>query len=385
MRRIILAFAVVALVATLSFAGNGGHLLINNDNFNGNSADIDTVSSSGALTLLATVQTGGTGSGGGYFAAPRNAIGQNLKCFFVSDSGTSDIASFKIPSLTKTGNFSNPALFNSLGIGLAASPNGKFLYSAWSGSANIAVLAVASDCTLTLVGSPVSQPDQVADVVITHDGRALVVSYPNIGGAQAYALNATTGAMTALGSQLVFNNAVSQCSTEGCFPTAVDVDNTDANYVFGNATLAGASSLTAVLSKTGFTSAALQTYPSSGLANVETPWFSPAGRAGNGNLYLGSSGFGSFYPAGIIVTTYNHGAITYASATGAPSGTYYAGNVQTIGSSGTGSPITQISSDSSANNPVTSYTVIGTTLTAAGSLKTSSSGSYAFSTNGVGH
>jgi hypothetical protein len=384
MRRIILALAVVSLVATVSFAQNGGHLLINNDNASANTADIDTVSSSGALAKLATVATGGTGTGGGYFAAPRSAVGQTFKCFFVSDAGSSDIAAFAIPSLKKVAtNFTNPALFNALGIGVATSPNGKFLYTAWSGSENLAVLSIASDCSLTLVGSPISQPDEVADITITKDGKALVVSYPNTGGAQAYALNANTGAMTALGAALNFNNAVSACATDGCFPTGIDVDNTDTNWIFGNATLAGGSTLTAKLSKTGFTSAALQLYGSPNtLQNVETPWLSPAGRAGNGNIYLGASGFGSFYPAGIIVGTYNNGVITYASSTGNTSA-YYAGNVQTIGASGTGSPITQIWSDSSANNTVNSYTVSGTSLTLAHSLQTSSSGAFAFSTNGV--
>jgi hypothetical protein len=384
MRRIILALAVMALFATVSVAQNKGHLLINNDNISANTADIDTVSSTGALALLKTVSTGGTGLGGGYFAAPRNSVGQNLKCFFVTDSASSDIATFKIPSLTKTSNFTNAALAGNLyGIGVASSPNGKFLYSAWSASANIAVLAIASDCSLTLVGSPISQPDNVADITITKDGKILVVSYPNAGGAQAYKLNATTGAMTALGPEFVFSTSVSGCSTTGCFPTAQDVDNTDQYWVWGNATLAGASTVTAKLTATGFTSGGLQLYSSSGLANVETPWYSPAGRAGTGNLYLGASGFGTGYPAGIIVATATAGTITYDSAT-VNTSAFYAGNVQSIGNSGTGSPITQIWSDSSANNTVQSYTVSGTTLTPAFSLKTSSSGSFAFSTNGVG-
>jgi len=384
MRRIILALAVIALFATVCLAQNSGHLLINNDNVSANSADIDTVSATGVLKLLKNVPTGGTGLGGGYFAAPRSAVGQNLKCFFVSDAASSDIATFQIPSLAKTSNFTNSSLNGDfLGVGLATSPNGKFLYSAWSGSANLAVMSIGSNCSLTLVGAPISQPDNVADITITKDGKILVVSYPNAGGAQAYSLNATTGAMTALGSELIFVNAVSGCSSEGCFPTALDVDGTDKNWVFGNATLAGASTLTAVLGNSGFTSAALQTYPTSGLANVETPWFSPAGRAGSGNLYLGASGFGTGYPAGVIVTTYSHGTITFASAT-VNSAAFYAGNVQTIGRTGTGSPITQIWSDGSANNTVQSYTVSGTTLTPASSLKTTSSGSFAFSTNGVG-
>jgi hypothetical protein len=381
MRRIIVIFAVVALFATVSFAQNGGHLLINNDNASANTADIDTVSASGQLKLLKTVSTGGAGLGGGYFAAPRNAVAQNFKCFWVSDAATSDIASFEIPSLKKTGNFTNSALNGDyLGIGLTEV--GNYLITAWTGSANIAVLKINADCTLTLVGSPLSQPDNVADVTTIPGNKGFVVSYPNAGGAQAYAVSAA-GALTAIGPELVFGNAISGCSSEGCFPTAQDTSNGQF-WVWGNATLNGASTLSATLGSSGFSNAALQTYSSSGLANVETPWFSPAARAGSGNLYLGASGFGTGYPAGIIVTNYSKGTITYVNAT-VNSAAYYAGNVQTIGNSGTGSPLTQIWSDSSANNTVQAYTVSGTTLTPAGSLKTSSSGSFAFSTNGAGH
>jgi len=381
MRRIIVIFAVVALFATVSFAQNGGHLLINNDNASANTADIDTVSASGQLKLLKTVSTGGAGLGGGYFAAPRNAVAQNFKCFWVSDAATSDIASFEIPSLKKTGNFTNSALNGDyLGIGLTEV--GNYLITAWTGSANIAVLKINADCTLTLVGSPLSQPDNVADVTTIPGNKGFVVSYPNAGGAQAYAVSAA-GALTAIGPELVFGNAISGCSSEGCFPTAQDTSNGQF-WVWGNATLNGASTLSATLGSSGFSNAALQTYSSSGLANVETPWFSPAARAGSGNLYLGASGFGTGYPAGIIVTNYSKGTITYVNAT-VNSAAYYAGNVQTIGNSGTGSPLTQIWSDSSANNTVQAYTVKGTTLTPAGSLQTSSTGSFAFSTNGAGH
>src|SRR5579872_3102448 len=211
MRRIIAIFAVVALFATVSFAQNGGHLLINNDNATANSADIDTVSASGALKLLKTVSTGGTGLGGGYFAAPRNAVAQNFKCFWVTDAGSSDIASFQIPSLHKTGNFTNGALSGAL-YGVGVTQVGNFLISAWSASANIAVLKINSDCTLTLVGSPLSQPDNVADVTALPANHGFIVSYPNAGGAQAYAVNQSTGALTAIGAELVFNNSVSSCS-----------------------------------------------------------------------------------------------------------------------------------------------------------------------------
>lgn len=381
MRKTLVFVAVVAVFATVCFAQNGGHLLINND-ASPNSADIDTVGANGSLALLKNVSTGGSGLGGGYFAAPRNAIASNLKCFWVTDAATSDIASFAIPSLKKTGNFTNASLNGDyLGIGVAQA--GNYLISAWSGSANLAVLKINADCTLTMVGSPVSQPDNVADVTATKDGKVVVVSFPNTGGAQAYTIS-TSGTLTALGPALNFYNAQSECNSTGCYPTAQDVTANDQFWVWGNATLAGPYTLSAQLTKSGFTNVQEQNYPNSGLQNVETPWFSPAGRAGNGILYLGASGFGTGYPAGVIVTSYSNGTITYDSAA-VNNSAFYAGNVQTIGNTGTGSPVTQIWSDGSANNYVQSYTVSGTTLTPAANLQTTSSGYFAFSTNGVGH
>jgi len=101
MKRILLILGVVLISSTIIFAQNGGYLMINNDNPAANTVDIDAVSPSGALQRLATVATGGTGAGGGFFDGPRQAVAQNLKCFWVSDAGSNDIAAFRIPSLRK--------------------------------------------------------------------------------------------------------------------------------------------------------------------------------------------------------------------------------------------------------------------------------------------
>jgi hypothetical protein len=378
MKRILLILGIVAISATITFAQNGGYLLINNDNPVSNTVDIDAVSPSGALRHLATVPTGGTGAGDGFFEGPLQAVAQNLKCFWVSDSGSNDIASFQIPSLNKTGNFSNAALNGDyLGIGLAEA--GSYLITAWSGSFKLAVLKINSDCTLTLVGSPISQPDSVFDVAVAANGKIAVVSYTNLSGAQAYSVGAT-GTLSPIGPMLNFNSSISGCSSQGCYPTSEDATSDGRFWVWGNATLGAPSTLTAILGSDGFRSVALQTYPTS-LTNIQAPWFSPAGRAGTGNLYLSAFGFGTGYPAGIIVTTFKAGTITYEGST-LNSAASYAGNVQTIGKGGTGSPITEIWSDSLGNNTVQSYTVSGTILTPAASLQTSSS-FLATSTTGV--
>jgi hypothetical protein len=392
MRRMLLILAFVAMPATVSLAQNSGYLLINNNDVKANSVDIDTVSATGALHRLATLATGGFG-GNNQFGTSYNAVEKTRKCFFVSDGGSSDIASFQIPSLNKVPtNFSNPSLVG--GAALAASPDGTFLYSGWP--SKIAVLSINSDCSLTLVGDPIPQPDEISSLTVTSDGKVLVVAYPNLGGAQAYSINETNGTLTALGPQLLFANEIAECRSFDCWPAGQDVTTDGKFWVWGNQGLEGPlSSLSATLGPNGFSDAAIQEYTDSPLANVENVWFSPAGRAGKGNLYLsGSAVTGRF--AGIIVATFNAGTITYAGTT-TNDAAFYAGNVQTIGDSGTGSPITIVWSSFTPvqsslkgtatnifTNTVQSYTVSGTTLEPSSSLNTTSTENDSLSTAGVG-
>jgi len=373
--------AALGLISTCSFGQDGGFILVNDDNQSANSVTGFKTTAAGKISFLETLQTGGTGIGGGFFVAPHVAIESKAHCIFAADAGSSDIAAFEGPSFKRVvPNFSNSQLNGSLlGIGLAVDPAGKFLYSAWSATGNIAVLAIASDCSLSLVGNPVNQPDAVVDLTVTHDGKVLVVGYPDLGAVQAYKTS-STGALTALGSQLVFADSISACTTTPCFPAAQDVTDNDKYWVWGNATLSGASTLSATLTSQGFTNAVLQTYPDTTLQNVESPCFSPAAaETGAGNLYLGAGGFGAGYPAGIIVTTFKNGPITYHSSV-VNSSASFAGAIQTVGTAGTGSPLVQIAADSSfATNILYSYTVNGTTLTPASTFKDPVTGNIAFS------
>jgi len=370
MRNTALALAVcISLICPLSFAQNGGYVLVDNDNPNGNSVTAFKVTAAGKLSLFETLDTGGDGLGGGFFLSPHLAIESNAHCVFAADAGSNDIAAFEGPSFNRiTPNFTNSQLnAEALGMGLAVDPAGKFLYSAWSGSENIAVLAIAPDCSLTLEGSPIQQPDEVIDLTVARDGGVLVVSYPNVGGAQAYKTS-STGALTPLGPQLVFASVISQCSEVGCFPTGQDATDDGQYWVWGNATF-GAITLSATLTTKGFINAALQTYPDTTLTNVEQPWFSPAAaKTDNGNLYLAAAGFGAGYPAGIIVDTFNKGTIAYANDL-VNTQASDAGAVVTIGTTRTGSPLVQMAADSLGNNTLNSYGVSGTTLTLLYSLK----------------
>jgi hypothetical protein len=380
MRSVVLTFALIATLAMLSNLSFGqGYILLNHDNPAGNSVTAFKVAAAGNITLFKSLNTGGNGLGGEFLSLPGVAIEENAHCLFVADSGSSDIAAFEGPSFNQvTPNFTNSQLNGSLyGTGLAVDPAGKFLYSAWSGSGNIAVLAIASHCSLSLTGSPITEPDVVADLTVAHGGQVLVVSYPGIGGAQAYATS-SNGVLTALGPTLVFADAIAECSSTSCFPAGQDATDDGHFWVWGNASASGSSTLSATLTPKGFTNAALQTYSSSTVTNVEVPWFSPvAAKTGVGNLYLAASGFGQGYPAGIIVASFNQGAIIFDNSV-ANSAAFIAGNVQTVGISGTGSPLVQIIANLSGN-VLYSYEVNGTTLTPASSLNLSGATAHSIS------
>jgi len=365
MRKALLILMVVtpALVSSITLAQNPGYILVNNNNPTANSTSAFKLNAAGTFSPLTTLPTGGEG-GNTYFGQPGIAIENSAHCLFVADPETSDIAAFQGPGFKQVlPDFTNSQLNGSYaGITLAVDPAGKFLYTAWTASKNLAVLAIAPDCSLSLVGTPVSQPDVVVDLTLTHDGKVMVVSYPNIGGAQAYKIS-SEGTLSPLGSELIFKSAIAACASIGCSPTGQDVTDDGVYWVWGSFVTAP-STLTATLTTKGFTNAALQTYPDSALYNVTTPRFSPvAAKTDAGNLYLGATGdYGPFLPAGIIVTTFDKGTITYDGEV-ANTVAFLAGLVQTIGTQGTGSPLVQSAIDLEGNTTLYSYTVDGTSLT----------------------
>ncbi|MGB7586896.1 MAG: hypothetical protein WBM11_18810 [Terriglobales bacterium] len=377
MRRVLLSLTLLAIALLSHLSFGQGYILVNNDSPTGNSVTGYKVTAAGTITLFKSLDTGGIGLGQDFFTLPGVAIEANGHCLFVADPGTNDIAVFEGPNFKQvTPNFTNSQLSSSLyGIGLAVDPAGKFLYTAWSGSNNIAVLAIASDCSLSLAGSPTSLPDSVSSFTMAGGGRVLAVAYPDLSGVQAFSVS-PKGVLTPLGSPLVFNQAIPACSISGCFPTGQDSTDDGQYWVWGNPNDLGASTLSATLTTAGFTNAALQNYSNTTLTYTAQAWFSPAAaKTGTGNLYLAASGLGTSFPAGILVTTFKQGTITYDNDV-VNMAAYVAGGVQTIGTTGTGSPLIQIASDSSGNNILYSYTVNGTALTPTDSLPMAEGSSF---------
>jgi hypothetical protein len=171
--------AIVALSPAPALAQGGHYVVTNNDPAAAaNSATIFKVENMG-LTVDKVLQTGGNGGGGGDFAVTRVIIeGSGAdQCLFVGDAGTSDIAGFTLPALTKTGNFTDPdgnsnAFFSSLGL----TARGKLLFAAYGVSINIGVFEIEPGCVLKLLGT-YATPFPGLGMRVTPNGKTLVVGY----------------------------------------------------------------------------------------------------------------------------------------------------------------------------------------------------------------
>lgn len=143
---------LILLCAANAFAAT--RYIVTNDDVSGaNTATFYLVSGSPTnptITQKKTVQTGGKGLGGGYFAATGVAFlndGQE-ECIFVADSGSSDIAGFLASTRQLTGNFKG-SRGDSGGLnGVTLAANNKYLYASFTGTFTIAAFQVQSGCTL---------------------------------------------------------------------------------------------------------------------------------------------------------------------------------------------------------------------------------------------
>ena len=365
MTKAFLAVAVAALTAMLvpgNFAAEKHYIITNDDNSTpgANTATIFEVNTeTAALKQVRVLQTGGTGGGGGYFAAPRNAIDSSGKCLFVSDAGTSDIASFATPDFTKVGNYSDSQLNGALpGMGVTASPNGRYLFAAYSNSDNIAVWNIGSDCSLTLNGSPYSPGGAPDSIAVTPDGNELVVSMPDSGEITSFSVS-PAGALTAQPAlQFARVGDCRMCLHE---PAGLDITNDGKTVVAANASpYAPYYILTATLSSAGLSSPGYHTH-STATANPQTVWFSPGAADGHGILYVGMTGFDAPKHAGIVSVEFNETPLRMSYVTEVrDSGPINYGSIQTIGTSGTGG-LLAVAEQQQSGSAIDVYKVNGNT------------------------
>ncbi len=322
---VVLALAGFTLfLCSTSFAATA-HVITNDDNCTStsNTSSIYSLNTTtGALGLLKTVQTGGQGDCGGFFSAAGVAVASNAKCMFIYDGGTSDIAAFQLPALTKTGNYSNAALNGAFpGGSVSLTPNGKFLYATYGGSLNIGAWSVGTNCALTFINSYTASAgaDTYSHLKVTPNGGALLVAAVDLGDIEMFNINATTGALTDVGFLAV--NTFSPCASAGCFPEGIDITKDNKIAIIGNASVTEPIVFTVKITPTGLAGAKLWNMTNTpNIENIDVPWMSAAAYAGNGQVYLSGSGFAGGVP-GVITANFTETAgLTQIAATQIASG-----------------------------------------------------------------
>lgn len=153
-----------------------------NNDISPNTVSAFSVGPDGSLTEIASspFPTGGDGLGSGLFASNRITIAGNF--LYVSDSASNDVSAFSIDSATGSltpvpgSPFPTGGLGTS-GISLAGTPDGRFLMTGNSNSANITVFSIGGDGSLTPVaGSPFHAGGLPDGMKVTPDGKSLAVA-----------------------------------------------------------------------------------------------------------------------------------------------------------------------------------------------------------------
>jgi hypothetical protein len=347
MRKFLVLLSLVAMVAalsSLSFAAITLPVVLaadDNPTAGANSATAFNVNTTnGHLTLVAQLKTGGTGLGGGYFANTGTAITSNGSCVWVTNTGSDTITSFAAPSYAKTGDAGIPGMFSTNGAGgsIAVAPNGKFLVSGNSGTLNISLWNVGASCKLTHVAdyTPSGGADFISPVGITPDNTGVVVPLPDFESVEFYSVGAS-------GLTDVNNLAYASLSAcaAGCFPTGMDFTNDSKVVVFGDATTGQNAVMTANIGAGGLSNAQVfSVNNSAGAMNPNVPWFSKNGAAGNGELYIGMSGFSTGIPSGEVTTMFTESPLNITvegNGTLIPNSTNFQGAIRSIGATGSGS------------------------------------------------
>jgi len=277
-------------------SASSAFVVVNNNNLAANSLGIYALdTSSGKLTLVSTLETGGLGLGEPSNENPANleqAISPSANCIFALDSLSSDIASFSAETgYSNVGNYSDPSLgadYN--GGSLALTPNGKYLYASYSTTTNIGAWAVNSDCSLTLVATYPSAVS-VGPLKVSPNGNALVVplSIQPYGGAEMYSVSTTDGTLTDLGF-LSFNNphCVDVCNTFGLDFTKDSKFVVIASNVFSFNQFSNPIAIVARVTPAGLANPrSFSLENTAGVTGNQVPFFGAAGYAGSGSVYFG--------------------------------------------------------------------------------------------------
>jgi hypothetical protein len=314
MRKLLFAGAIGVAILSICSASFAQDFAVVNNNVPSPGPNTATMFGTGAgLPVITTLTaTGQYGLGFGPYVFPAVAITKFPFCIFISNGGSSSISAFKGASpYTPAGSFSNAALFSGDGIGLAVTPNGQYLYGAYSGTVNIGAWKI-TNCKLTFVGA-YPEFDDILSLAVTSDGKTLIVAETNNQIVDAFLIN-SNGTLTT-GTSVVMASTV-PCTTPNpaCRPAGIDTTEVvggASTVVIGNAVKAPYY-LQLNLTAPGTFSPTFTNNPvctTCTLTYTESPEFDPAAwSSGTGNIYFGASGTPSVGSTGIAdcaVTLYS--------------------------------------------------------------------------------
>lgn len=223
------------------------YVVADNNTFPSNTVSLYEVSDR-SLVLLTTVPTGGTGSGGGYFAGVTQSItrdGTDI-CLFAADASSLDISAMKVwtrsPYLEVVSNYVSPDGGAAI-AGLGITTSGGYLYANYTGNVinggtvnpAIGVWKIRSGCTLSFVRqlANTSGPNggAIDGMAVTPNGKYLVVAYGD-GSVGSYAIG--DGGISLIGQEIIAGNALGTAEAEG-----VAISSNGQWAIFGDFTFNG--------------------------------------------------------------------------------------------------------------------------------------------------
>jgi hypothetical protein len=345
MRKALVVLSLVAMLAAACLAANVPLpiILAADDNYNSgaNSASAFHLNTTtGAMTFLKQLKTGGTGLGGGYFSNLGTAITSNGHCVFVTNTDSDTISWFEGSSFTLGGSAGIPGMFSTYGEGgsIAVSPNGKLLASGDSGLLEVSTWSIAANCALTHIAdyTPTIGGDYFSPLGFTPNGEALVVPAPDYEGAEIFAVN-SNGTLTDVNN--VTWSSLANCAN-GCYPSGLDFTNDSKVVVFGSASLGQNAILTASIGPHGLGDPQVWLIPNgAGVTNPNVPWFSQDGAKGHGELYVSFSGYSFSNPAGEVTLDFVENPLSITvegNGNGIPAPGGFLGALRTYGAIGNG-------------------------------------------------
>lgn len=214
---------------------SGPHYVVTNDDtvpFFVSGVTFYSVDSSGHLALKQQVSTGGSGNGGGYFAANRVVVLDTgtTACVYASEASKGDIVGIVVSTLevggSAFGSITDTGASN--GIGLAV--NAQYLYASFTDSSTIGTFQILPGCSLTFLND-VSVSGLKSGIVagMAIHGNIMIATYDD-GSIESFDIS--NGTPVSNGDK---QNSTGYVSSHGAtYPNSIDITQDGHYALFGD-------------------------------------------------------------------------------------------------------------------------------------------------------